>query len=266
MVQADSLPPESHHRHLTWVPPTAGLGMHLVLRPSGDTRGVGKVLLDFDGTLAFGRPWSQCLIDVLSEISPNHKVAVEDIRNHLRDGFPWHRPERSHLDLSDADLWWENLSALLLGAFEAADLTVSQRQLALAKVRTHYCDPSRFQLYPDTVDALETLRRDGWELVILSNHVPELPSIVDGVGLGSLIDQVYSSAVTGYEKPNPESYRIALGGNPPGECFMIGDNVDADVLGAEIVGLPAILVRNPSPYAARFAPDLPTAVALILAS
>jgi FMN phosphatase YigB (HAD superfamily) len=39
-----------------------------------------------------------------------------------------------------------------------------------------------------------------------------------------------------------------------GECFMVGDNVDADVLGAEKVGLPAILVRNPSAYAPRFAP------------
>ena len=62
--------------------------MHSLLRASGDTRGVGKVLLDFDGTLAFRRPWSQCLIDVLSEISPNHQVGVEDIRNHLKMASP----------------------------------------------------------------------------------------------------------------------------------------------------------------------------------
>lgn len=96
--------------------------------------------------------------------------------------------------------------------------------------------------------------------------MPELSSVVDGVGLGSLIDQVHSSAITGYEKPNPGSYRKALEGDPPGECFMVGDNVDADVLGAEKVGLPAILVRNPSAYAPRFAPDLATAVTLILGS
>lgn len=245
----------------------AGLGMHSVLRTSGDTQGVGKVLLDFDGTLAYrSGMWSQCLIDVLAEISPNDQVDVEDIGHHLRDGFPWHQPDRSHLELSDADQWWENLSPLLLSAFEAVDLPLRQRQLAVSRVRTHYCDPRRFQLYPDTVDALESLRRHGWELVILSNHVPELRSIVDGVGLGSLIDQVYTSAVTGYEKPNPESYRIALGSDPPEECFMVGDNVDADVLGAEKVGLPAILVRNPSPYAPRFAPDLAAAVTPILAS
>ena len=99
--------------------------------------------------------------------------------------------------------------------------------------------------------------------MILSNHVPELPSIVDGVGLGPLIDRVFSSAVTGYEKPHPESHRVALGGDPPGECFMVGDNIDSDVLGAEELGLRAILVRDPSPNAPRFAPDLTAAAALI---
>jgi putative hydrolase of the HAD superfamily len=156
------------------------------------------------------------------------------------------------------------VSPLLLGAFEASGLPHDQREIAVTRLRAHYCDPTRFELYPDTIDALEALRRNGWELVILSNHVPELSSIVDGVGLGPLIDQVFSSAVTGYEKPNPESYRVALGNDPAGECFMVGDNVDADVLGAEEVGLPAILVRNPSPDASRFAQDLAAAVALIL--
>ena len=229
-------------------------------------QGMGKILLDFDGTPAF-RPgmWSQCLIDVLDEISPGHEIGMDDIRPHLRDGFPWHEPARSRLELSDRDQWWENLSPLFIGAFEAVDVPLGVRDAAVTRVRTHYCDPGRYRLFPDRIDAIETLRRNGWELVILSNHVPELQSIVDGVGLGPLIDEVFSSAITGYEKPNPESYRVALGGNPPGECFMVGDNVEADVLGAERVGLPAILVRNPSAHPQRAAPDLQSAVALILA-
>lgn len=149
------------------VPQSAGLEMNSVLRISGDIQGVGKVLLDFDGTLAY-RPgmWRQCVIDVLGEISPNHQVDAGVIRRQLRNACPWHQPERSHLELSDADQWWKNLSPLLLSAFEAGEITLSRRQLALAKVRTHYCDPGRFQLYPDTVDALERLRRHGWEMVI----------------------------------------------------------------------------------------------------
>jgi ribonucleotide monophosphatase NagD (HAD superfamily) len=37
---------------------------------------------------------------------------------------------------------------------------------------------------------------------------------------------------------------------------MVGDNVVADVLGAEAAGIPAILVRRPDPRAARYAESL----------
>ncbi|MGO8824829.1 MAG: HAD family hydrolase [Acidimicrobiales bacterium] len=108
------------------------------------------------------------------------------------------------------------------------------------------------------------MRRNGWGLAILSNHVPEFRSIVDGVGLGSVIDQVFSSALTGYVKPNPESYRIALGDDRPTDCFMVGDNVEADVLGAERIWLSAVPVRNVSPQVLQAAPDLQSAAKLIL--
>jgi FMN phosphatase YigB (HAD superfamily) len=37
---------------------------------------------------------------------------------------------------------------------------------------------------------------------------------------------------------------------------MIGDNVVADVLGAEALGIPAVLVRRPDSRAARYADTL----------
>ena len=37
---------------------------------------------------------------------------------------------------------------------------------------------------------------------------------------------------------------------------MVGDNVVADVLGAEAVGLPAVLVRRPDPRATRYSDSL----------
>ncbi len=42
----------------------------------------------------------------------------------------------------------------------------------------------------------------------------------------------------------------------PAEAWMIGDNVLADVLGAEELGLPAVLVRRPDPRATRYADSL----------
>ena len=208
--------------------------------------------------------WSQCLVDVLDDVSPGHRIVVGDFRPHLRDGFPWHHPERAHLDLSNPDLWWDNLGPLFRRSFEAVGVPPDLSEVAVARVRPHYCDPTRFSLFSDTIDALAVLRQAGWEVVILSNHVPELLSIVQGVGIGDLVDEVFSSALIGYEKPNPEAFRIALSGAEPSECFMVGDNPEVDVLGAERLGLRAILVRSQSSDSLPRADDLLSAAKLIL--
>jgi len=111
--------------------------------------------------------------------------------------------------------------------------------------RECYLNPESYKVYDDTLPVLEYLSDRGWRHVILSNHVPELPEIVEAIGLSTHISRCFSSALTGYEKPNPEAFRTALAhiGNPR-TVWVIGDNLTADVRGAEAVGLPAILVRT----------------------
>ncbi len=113
-------------------------------------------------------------------------------------------------------------------------------------VRPRYVDPRKgWQLFADTIPALTTLQGAGWQHVILSNHVPELPAIVDGLGLTPLISTVVTSAATGFEKPHPEAFAAAVaafGATAP--VWMIGDSYTADVIGARDAGIPAILVRT----------------------
>lgn len=116
-----------------------------------------------------------------------------------------------------------------------------------------FIDAIRFKLFEDTIKTLEFLQSSGWRHVILSNHVPELPHIVERLGLERLIDKYISSALFGYEKPHPEIFRIALEltGNP-NTVWMVGDNFRVDVSGAEAVGIDAILVRNLRNQGARY--------------
>jgi len=99
---------------------------------------------------------------------------------------------------------------------------------------------------------------------VLSNHVPELESIVSGVGLGELIERVLTSALTGYEKPHPGAFAIARD-QPryPQHIWMVGDNPNADVLGAEVVGIPAILVRREDERVDRQATNLVSVIKMI---
>ena len=99
-------------------------------------------------------------------------------------------------------------------------------------------------------------RQAGWRHAILSNHVPELRQIVAGLGLDEVVAFVSCSAETGYEKPHAQAFASVLDRLRPAETWMIGDNVVADVLGAEAVGIPAVLVRRPDPRAPRYADSL----------
>jgi putative hydrolase of the HAD superfamily len=205
------------------------------------------VLWDFDGTLAYREGmWSGCLVDALEDVLPAHGLGAEAFRPHLRDGFPWHTPDVAHPELCDADAWWEHVGRLLARAYRAVGVAEEHATAAATRVRHVYGDHTRaWRLFDDTVTVLRELAADGWRHVVLSNHVPELDRIVDGLGLSPHLDAVVNSALTGYEKPHPEAFaagRRAAG--EPDELWMVGDNPVADVEGAAAAGIPAILVRR----------------------
>ncbi|TML77340.1 MAG: HAD family hydrolase [Actinobacteria bacterium] len=218
------------------------------------------LIWDFDGTLAHRRGetgWSILLAEALDAEEPGHGHSAETFRPHLREGFPWHRPEVAHPELCEPDAWWASVGPLLSRAYEAAGY-VPARALELADAaRRLYVDPGvGWALFEDTLPALERLSRAGWTHAILSNHVPELPQLVAGLGLGDVVAHVSCSAETGYEKPHARAFASVLDRLRPADAWMVGDNVVADVLGAEAVGLPAVLVRRPDPRAARYADSL----------
>jgi FMN phosphatase YigB (HAD superfamily) len=224
------------------------------------------ILWDFDGTLA-RRPgmWRGCLVETLDEHAPGHGIDPEELRPFLRDGFPWDSPEAPHPELCEPDAWWAHVEVLLAAAYAGAGVEAGHAAELAGHVRARYVDPSRvWELFPDTKPVLERLSEQGWRHVVLSNHVPELPAIAEGLGLAPLVDHIVTSAATGYEKPHPEAFRVALElCGKPEEVWMVGDNPTADVAGAEAVGIQAVLVRTQLESAGRVAVDLYEAAATI---
>jgi putative hydrolase of the HAD superfamily len=96
----------------------------------------------------------------------------------------------------------------------------------------------------------DALRDRGWSHLILSNHVPELPELVESLGLSAVITAVYSSACTGVEKPHRKAFEAVFARYPGAQLgWMIGDSWRADVQAALTVGMRAILVRSKHPDA-----------------
>jgi putative hydrolase of the HAD superfamily len=226
----------------------------------------GVIFWDFDGTLAH-RPgmWRSCLLETIDEHETGRGVGEEDFAPFLKDAFPWHAPDVPHPHLADAEAWWEHVEPVLSRAFAGVGYGTA-RSAELARLSpSRYVDGTRgWRLYDDSKEALGRLQDEGWQQAILSNHVPELAGIVESLGLTGLLFAIVSSALTGYEKPNPEAFLIArrIAGFPDA-IWMVGDSITADVFGAEAVGIPAILVRREDPAGARQPPDLLAAAEMI---
>ncbi len=204
------------------------------------------LLWDFDGTLGYhDGMWSRTLQESLA--AQGIDWPLERIRPLMAAGFPWHTPEQSHEQFFGGVPWWDSMLEHFAGLLRQQGLSADRAAAAAEGLRVRYLDPSRWHLYDDTLPALRQAQAQGYRCAILSNHVPELPAIVDGLGLSGLLEEVLTSAQLGWEKPNAEFYcrAMALLGC---ECAtMIGDNPKADVTGARTVGLNAILVRGERP-------------------
>jgi len=223
------------------------------------------VLWDFDGTLAWREGlWGSALIEALDELEPGHGVKREHLRPHLRSGFPWHEPQRPHPELCEPQVWWRHIEGLLVGAFQAVGFPMGRSTQLARAAHEAFIDPTTYRLYADAVPAIERLSGAGYTQVILSNHVPELESIVEGLGIRAQFRAVITSAVMGYEKPHTAAFRAAIevAGHPE-TLWMVGDNPIADVAGAQQCGIPAILVHSEGP-AERIATGLEHAADIIL--
>lgn len=202
------------------------------------------VFWDFDGTLARReRLWAGALADALRRVDPMCSVRDAELRPHLSSGFPWHdssvvRPAPS------ADEWWGELYPVLVRACTSAGVERPIAGRAAFGVRGEFYRLDAWALIDGAREALRMTLEAGYRNVILSNHPPELPILVEELGLGSLVEATITSAAVGAEKPNPEIFAHALryvGVSSSEGVWMVGDNPIADVEGARTVGIRALL-------------------------
>ena len=215
------------------------------------------LIWDFDGTLAYrAGGWAGALLSVLQNAAPELDATDEAVRPFLQSGFPWHAPENVHPGLN-ADEWWEELVPLFARAFRGAGLKNGKTLELAYQVRDSYLNLNAWHRYEDTLPTLEALTKRGWTHVLLTNHVPELPCLLDYLGLSGKFAQVFNSALTGIEKPNPKAFRTVMDwAGPEATTWVIGDSYSADYVGAHENCLKAILVRKPHPAATPFCQTL----------
>lgn len=104
----------------------------------------------------------------------------------------------------------------------------------------------QFAAFPDVRPALESARRRGQRLVVVSNWDVSLLGVLRRLELEPLLDGVVTSAGAGARKPAPAIFEqgLALAGVPAGDAIHVGDTLDEDVAGARAAGIEPVLIRR----------------------
>jgi HAD superfamily hydrolase (TIGR01662 family) len=108
------------------------------------------------------------------------------------------------------------------------------------------------RLLPDAHDTLEALRDAGYRLAVITNRAHGDEAFLeelDAYGLRAPFDAIISSDQVGFRKPHPGIFEAALEALSlePTEVALVGDRPEADVAGANRLGMPSVWTREVTP-------------------
>jgi putative hydrolase of the HAD superfamily len=105
-------------------------------------------------------------------------------------------------------------------------------------------DHRHYRLFDDVMPALALLREAGVQTAVISNADDDVTIVCVHFDFAPLMDLIVTSALVGYEKPDPRTYLAALQplGIAPARALHVGDQPRSDIVGARGVGMGAVLL------------------------
>jgi putative hydrolase of the HAD superfamily len=119
----------------------------------------------------------------------------------------------------------------------------------------YFARPESWELFPDVVNTLESLRDLGLQLAVVSNFDSRLRVILSGLGIATWFDDIFISSAIGYAKPDRRIFDFVLQsrGLTAAEVLHVGDSVANDLTGAANAGIRGILVDRKARHTANSA-------------
>lgn len=209
------------------------------------TSPVRHILFDLGGTLMHAR----------GDWEPIHERAdwalVDSLRTHDIHIEPRHFRARLHRYYEQREKDFQEttyhfvLRELLteLGHAEVAEPVLRSALDAMYSVTQ-----SNWQLEADAVETLKMLKSNQYRLGIFSNagDDKDVQQLIENFGIRDHFDFVLTSAACFYRKPHERAFEISLAqwNITPQEAAMVGDSLEADVIGAKQVGMTAIWITR----------------------
>jgi putative hydrolase of the HAD superfamily len=202
------------------------------------------VFFDLYQTLIhFDPPREQLLVGVLKNLGVD--VAPESLRRALvsADEFIYQEFARQPLskrsDEEKVAVYMQYQRLLLKEArVEASERLIGATLSKMQQIKLNHV------LFDDVLPALARLKERRVILGLVSNVDHDITSMLDGLGLSSLLQVVVTSQEVGLSKPHPEIFQEALrkAKIAAAEALYVGDQYQVDVIGARNAGMRGVLL------------------------
>jgi len=205
---------------------------------------VRVIFFDAAGTLfhvkgSVGEIYSRIAVNYGIESRPDEteKLFVDAFRRKSAEGI---EPEDAMVPEAAEKSWWMDI---VRGVFAGRMDDLSLRAY-FEEVFEFFRSAEAWELYPETRRAMKDLRSRGLRLAIISNFDSRLFDIVDNIGIGTLLENVFISWRARAAKPDAALFREAFEGMKvaPRHALHVGDSLREDYQGARDAGLHAVLL------------------------
>lgn len=191
----------------------------------------------------------------LWDFEKNSKIALTQLFHHhgLHNHIANFHAFYGHYKLKNAQLWKEyGAGRLKKEALRDERFRVTLNHFAIndedlvKKISDGYVElsPQQTALFPNAIETLEYLKKEGYTMHIITNGFKEVQFIkLKNSGLIDFFDVIVCSEDVGYNKPNPAIFNHSLSkaAATAEKSVMIGDDYEVDVLGALNFGMKGVL-------------------------
>ena len=203
---------------------------------------LGNTLIYFDGD------WSQVYTQADIELARFLQAAGLNLDEHrFLDEFRT-RLDRYHNERESEFIEYTTAHILrtLLnewGFSEISDEIITSGLEVMYRVSQAHWKPEE-----DALPTIRKLRAQGYRLGLISNAADDadVHTLVDKANLRRYFEIILSSAAAGIRKPHPEIFQRALSAlkTTPSRTAMVGDTLEADLLGAQNAGMVGIWITR----------------------
>jgi putative hydrolase of the HAD superfamily len=207
------------------------------------------VIFDFGGTLMYGRNAWEPVIAEADEALTNHLCSQGMDLNISTFPSEFRKRLDEYFKQRENDLLESTYTQVLREVLKDKGYDeVSSETLRSALDALFAVTQSNWALEEDAIPMLKKLEEAGYRLGIISNagDDQDVQQLMRRFKIRQYFDFILTSAACSYRKPHPRIFEIALSNwyLLPTEAVMVGDNLTADIQGAQNVGLYGVWISR----------------------